>query len=218
MADAHQDDHQANIFWDSEGDAWFRRNRERLAGFDPADDITCQMLAQFGFAPKRVLEVGAANGFRLAALAEAYNCEVLGVDASALAVADGVGRYGLDLRQQAAERLDVPGTFDLVITHFLLHWISRDTLPQLVERITHATAPGGLLAIADFHPDASCDIPYHHLPDEDVMTYKRNYGALFEQTGAYRTIGMVTGDHSELKPRTGVSSEDRIAVWLLEKR
>jgi SAM-dependent methyltransferase len=206
------------VFFDGEGDAWFARNRARLEAFDPASDLPLSLLRSLGVRPRRVFEIGCANGFRLAALAAEFGCEVAGSDASAAAVVDARQRYGLELlHQDAAEALPQSAS-DLVILNFVLHWIPRARLAQLVESVTLALEPGGLLLIGDFDPDAEIDVPYHHLPGAGVMTYKRNYPALFEELGRFRTVGFLTADHATLEARAGVPSADRIGIWLLEKR
>lgn len=206
-----------SAFLRGEGDAWFARNRARLESFDAADDLPLTLLRSFGAQPRRVFELGCANGFRLAAIADEFGSEVHGSDASAAAVADGRGRYGLELScQDAADPLP-EAAFDLVILNFVLHWIPRPHLAALVDSVARSLEPGGLLLIGDFDPDADIDVPYHHLPDAGVMTHKRNYAALFEETGALRMVGKLSGDHATLRPAAGVDSSDRIAVWLLEK-
>jgi len=208
---------QERVFLDGEGDAWFGRNRARLEGFDPASDLPLTMLRMFDAQPKRVFEVGCANGFRLAAMAAEYGCEVGGSDASAAAVADAQRRFGLTLSCQDAAQPIGREVFDLVILNFVLHWVPRERLALLIKSVLAAVAPGGLVLIGDFDPGEDVDVPYHHLPSAGVMTYKRNYGAQFAEAGGLQLVGKLSGDHVTLRPGLGVSAQDRMAVWLLER-
>lgn len=209
---------QSEAFLNGEGDAWFTRNRERLLSFDPEKDLVCNVIEQDGIQPKRILEIGAANGFRIAALGKKYACPVVGTDASVAATEDGRRRFGIDLVCAPAESLDgIDGTFDLVVIHFLLHWLDRHVLPQLLAGVAERLQPGGHLVLGDFHPDHDEDVPYHHLPGESVMTYKRDYGRLFEDSGPFDLKGITAADHETMLPSTTVASADRIAIWLLER-
>ena len=208
---------QSKAFEEGEGDAWFARNEARLLSFDPVQDLACRVLKDVQCAPSRVLEIGAANGFRLAALRDRYGCEVVGTDASSRAVEDGKRRYGIELHCSSAESVELSGTFDLIVIHFLLHWMDRASIPILQERVSELLVPGGLLLLGDFYPDSDIDVPYHHLPSQEVMTYKRDYGALFAHSGDLQLVGLTTGDHQDMQARPGVKSEDRIAIWLMER-
>ncbi|MFT5080697.1 MAG: SAM-dependent methyltransferase [Planctomycetota bacterium] len=212
---------QGAAFLQGEGDQWFQRNREKLLGFDADQDLAIGLLRKHGLAPKRALEVGAANGYRLAALRDEYLCEVRGSDASAMAVADGRERYGVELTCQAAEDFSNLGGCDLLLLHFILHWVDRELLPALTKSVCDVVQTGGYLLLADFAPDRDEDVPYHHLPPGSAMTYKRDYAAHFVNTGCFRVVECMHADH-----RTGhkidlarerIPSAERMGFWLLER-
>ena len=58
---------QDRVFSDSEGDRWFARNRRALNAFDASAD-SARLLELYSLWSYSVLEIGAANGFRLAAI------------------------------------------------------------------------------------------------------------------------------------------------------
>ncbi len=60
---------QDQIFAASEGNQWFERNKVALARFDPETDFPIRLLQLYDLQPQRVLEIGAANGYRVAAIA-----------------------------------------------------------------------------------------------------------------------------------------------------
>lgn len=66
---------QKSEFLGGEGDAWFLRNMKE---FDAARDPLVAGLSGLGMTPRRVLEIGCANGARLSAIRN-----VLGADAGA---------------------------------------------------------------------------------------------------------------------------------------
>lgn len=208
---------QGAAFLQGEGDRWFLRNREKLIAFDVEQDLATVLLRKHGVVPTRVLEVGAANGYRLAALKQLFGCAVRGTDASAMAVADGQQRFGVELTCQAAEDFDGLGGCDLLLLHFILHWIDRALLPELTKNVCEAVSIGGYLLVADFAPDLDEDVPYHHLPPGSATTYKRDYRSHFVQTGCFREVACLHADHRTGLPGDAIPSSERMGFWLLER-
>ena len=208
---------QGAAFLQGEGDQWFLRNREKLTQFSPERDVAMGLLCKHALRPKRVLEIGAANGYRLAAWANRFPCDVKGSDASPMAVADGRERYGIELLCQAAEDFRGLGECDLMLLHFILHWVDRDRLEQLTAEVSQAVVPGGNLLVADFAPDSPVDVPYHHLPPGTATTFKRDYGAHFVRTGHFRQIERIFADHRTGQPGVNIPSAERMGFWLLER-
>ena len=209
---------QASAFSSGEGDAWFNRNRDKL-GADPEHDEPLKLLELVGSTPNRVLEIGAANGFRLEWLRQRYGASCSGVEPSADAVEDGVSRYPeISLKRGLAHKLAFPdGSFDLVIINFVLHWIDRNLLTRTMAEIDRVLEDGGHVLIGDFSPDVSTTVGYHHLPDSGLWTYKQNYPGMFEATELYRIVAGITWQSGEPSNRSGIPSYDRAATTLLEK-
>src|SRR5215813_11475626 len=108
------DSSQKNVFLESEGDAWYARNQQHLLA--PGQDIVLTTLREAGVAPKSVLEIGCANGYRIADICQEFGARGCGIDPSSRAVADGRSRYpSLSLEVGTADRLPfAEGQFDLV--------------------------------------------------------------------------------------------------------
>src|SRR4051812_29399517 len=84
---------QDNLFMESEGDRWFERNRAALHGFDAASDWPLKLIDLYGLQPESVLEIGAASGFRLAALHSRSGARVVAVEPSAQAILEGKASF-----------------------------------------------------------------------------------------------------------------------------
>lgn len=218
--DTASDTLQTRVFIEGEGDRWFERNRHALLQADWTIDAPLRLLDAHALQPAHVLEVGAANGYRLAALRARFGCEACGIDASAAAVADGMARFpGVHL--QTAPSHSIPfadSAFDLVIANFVLHWVDRALLLRTLAEIDRVLVDGGHLLIGDFLPDEPTRRPYHHLPGRDVYTYKQDYAAAFLATHCYESVGMLSGAHSPDVPAAAVTGRDRIGTHLLRKR
>ncbi|MGY3864864.1 class I SAM-dependent methyltransferase [Aeromonas bivalvium] len=80
--------HQKNVFMAREGNEWYERNKSAILGKSLASDPIFKALTYLGCKPARILEIGCANGWRLAQLAEHYGAQCHGVDPSASAIQD----------------------------------------------------------------------------------------------------------------------------------
>jgi len=189
---------QDSAFWESEGDNYHRRNRGRLLEKQrELSDVPLRMLDLYGdFKPKRVLEIGCANGWRLGALQRRYGCECVGLDPSEEALADGSKLFP-NVRFMRGIAADLPlknETFDLVIVYFVMHWISRDKLLRSAAEIDRMVGDRGFLLLGDHLPSWPTKTRYHHLPNEQFFTYKQDYAELFLQSNLYSRITRVTFD------------------------
>jgi SAM-dependent methyltransferase len=210
---------QTQIFAAGEGDRWFVRNRGEGYAPDADADFPLSLIELFNLNPQSVLEIGASNAARLACVAERYGSSVVAVEPSGQAIADGLDRFpGVEFIQATADAIPTDRTFDLVIVNFVFHWVGRPELLRAVAEVDRLLADGGHLIIGDFFPDAPTKVRYHHLPKQEVFTYKQNYAAIFLATGMYVQVGMLGGDHALPGQPTTAEPNDRIATWLLQKR
>jgi SAM-dependent methyltransferase len=207
---------QDEIFTSSEADQWFERNKHVLGQLDPSD-VPLRLVELYSLAPKTVLEVGAANGYRVAEIGRRTGARAVAIEPSAKAIEDGRTRFPqVEFHQGQARELPVQGSFDLVIVHFVLHWIDRRNLLRCVAEIDRVVADGGYLVIGDFHPWHATSNKYHHLPDENVMTFKQDYAQLFVASELYQPVGMLTSYGFKLD--AAVPDDRRAGVTLLRKR
>lgn len=221
---------QSNIFRNGEGDAWFERNRAAILDRSAPDGV--EYLVECMSERQRiasVCDVGCANGWRLARLATrvANGARLAGFDASPAAIADGRGRWpALELAVGVAHQppFEPDRRFDLVITSFVLHWVGRDEFPLTVAAIDGLLTWGGYLILADFLPDVPSKRAYHHLPNQDVKTYKQDYAEAFLGLGIYLEVARITFDHNKLLDSSvgnlrlgSVVSGDRCCAVLLQK-
>jgi ubiquinone/menaquinone biosynthesis C-methylase UbiE len=209
---------QDDIFSASEGNRWFERNKSHLEKFDPETDWPMKLIELYSLCPQKVLEVGASNGVRLAAIAERYQSLTVAVEPSADAVQDGQTRFPhVVFKQGVAHDIPVQDEFDLVIVNFVLHWIDRRNLLRSIAEIDRLLVEGGFLIVGDFFPANATRVPYHHLPCQEVYTYKQNYATVFLASGLYKTIGLLTGEHASHTLRADVSEHECMCVCLLRK-
>lgn len=190
---------QDALFATREGNNWYRRNQVAL-GKEDKIDWPIHLLEQVDRSNSidSVLELGCSTGFRLARIKREFHPQArcVGVDASAEAIAAGTVLYpDLELYQGVLATPLLEGVFDLVIVNYVLHWVDRSTLLRSVCAIDDHVKDGGLLIIGDFLPDYPQRRRYHHLPNDEVYTYKQDYPALFTGLGLYHELARLTYNH-----------------------
>lgn len=206
------------VFAQSEGDNWFERNRRALEAFDAKADLPLRLIELYGLRPRKVLEVGAANGYRLAELAKAREIEGTAVEPSADAIAYGRAKFpGIKFIQSSAAKIPLEEKFDLIIVNFVFHWVDREKLLCSVAEVDRLLADGGFLIVGDFFPANFTKVRYHHLTEEEIYTYKQDYARIFLASGIYEGISFLAGGHGSKSLAADISEDDRIGVWLLKK-
>jgi SAM-dependent methyltransferase len=209
---------QDRLFSESEGDRWFERNRRALNAFDASADLPLKLIGLYGLNPGRVLEIGAANGFRLAAIRERTGAQVVALEPSALAVLNGKASFPfIAFIRGTASAVPLRESFDLVIVNFVFHWIDRQSFLRAVAEIDRLVNNGGFLLIGDFYPSNRLQVRYHHLETNEVFTYKQNYAATFLASGLYHPVSLLTAHHSDAELQARVTESERIGAWLLRK-
>lgn len=209
---------QDRVFSDSEGDRWFERNRRVLNAFDASADLPLKLIRLYGLTPERVLEIGAANGFRLAAIHQCTGAEAVAVEPSAQAVLNGKASFPfITFIRGTASAVPLRESFDLVIVNFVFHWIDRQSLLRAVAEVDRLVRDGGYLLIGDFYPANQLQVRYHHLESEEVYTYKQDYAATFLASRLYHPVSFLTADHASKELQARVAENERIGAWLLRK-
>jgi len=168
-------------FLNGEGDAYFARNSsvlvrdEAMAAADPVLSI----LVGITPFPKRVLEVGCANGWRLRRIQGlgAETCH--GIDPSREAVMMGTQLYpALHLSIGTADSLQFEDeAFDLVVFGFCLYLCDPADHFRIVSEADRVLADGGSLVIFDFDPPQPYRNPYSH--QSGLFSYKMDFSRLF---------------------------------------
>lgn len=194
---------QDKIFELSEADNWFLRNRDYIVTKTKENDLITTLIEKISDKEKikSVIELGSSNGFRLNLLKNILlNCDkFVGVDVSNEAVKDGMQRYGLEMHNCAFDKFESDERFDLVIVNFVFHWIDRENIFKTISNTDKLLKDGGYLIIGDFLPDFPQKRKYHHLPTENVFTYKTDYTKVFKSLNTYKEVYKTTFNHDNAK-------------------
>ena len=172
---------QKEIFLQSEGDAWFTRNQQGVAGRKlPDEDALLRELLDLLPANAerlKVLEVGCGDGTRLAWIKNNLNAGCYGVEPSARAVA-AANAKGISAQQGTADALPFGNnSFDIVIFGFCLYLCDREDLFRIASEADRVLSSPGWLLILDFYSPAPRANAYQHRLG--VQSYKMDYRTLF---------------------------------------
>jgi SAM-dependent methyltransferase len=191
---------QKKLFLESEGDSWFRRNKDYLARdeFVKKDLIIQDVLSILAspLAPRgkaKLLEIGASNGRRIEWLEANAELETHGVEPSAAAVEDATAR-GLRVKRGTADSLDYEdGTFDIVVFGFCLCMCDADDLFRIAAEAHRVVKDGGWIVIGDFYSESTVYRDYHHVPG--FATRKMDYRRMFDWHPSYVCFSHKVVDH-----------------------
>jgi SAM-dependent methyltransferase len=226
---------QDEVFLASEGDAWFTRNRDKLeiegkldwpttlieelaenrSGGASGDEVAGSSVPAIA----AVLELGCATGWRLEGIRKRLNIRCVGVDASRQAIEYGRSAYpDVEFHQGTLAAVPLDETFDVVILQAVLHWVDRSRLAASVAEIDRLVRDGGFLSVGDFLPDFQQRRTYHHLPEQEIYTYKQDYARIFESLGTYRAIRRVTFEVNDARlPLAASDPDNRKSCTILHK-
>jgi hypothetical protein len=117
------------IFAASESDLWFQRNQAFPESIDLSKDGPLRMIELYGLVPTMLLEIEAANAWRVAAIANTIGCKVVAQDTANAAIAHGRVAYPqVEFVGRLASKIPLEDAFDLVVVNSVFHWIDHSTL------------------------------------------------------------------------------------------
>jgi SAM-dependent methyltransferase len=169
---------QKNLFLEGEGDRWFDRNRGVLV--KPIDDDpVCLAMVLTGMKPKRVAEIGCANGWRLALLRERYGCDIIGVEPSMEACIDAAATYRVPVVQSTASNPALSPPFDVLIYGFCLYLTDPADWLQIAAEGNALLSPGGHLIIHDFAPTSLLPHARRYEHRSGILSYHYDFSELW---------------------------------------
>lgn len=175
---------QKAAFFAGEGEAWLERNKNKLTG---KNDPVLEAIEKYSLDPAVILEIGCANGWRLVALKQQYDCVVWGCDPGA------DGEKNNILRRSAESTGMSIGCFDLVIYGFCLYLCDPEDYFQIVKEGDRVLADGGFLIVYDFN-DGPHKTKYKH--KEGLFSYHYDFSKLWLAHPAYSLYGRAVQDET----------------------
>lgn len=174
---------QSEIMMESEGDAWFDRNRHKLGARDPVSDV----IDELALVPTSVLEVGAADGWRLAKLRDRYACKVLGIDPS-MAACNEAARRGVPMYQMTANGLPVDDkSIDMLIYGFCLYLTDPADWLRIAAEGDRVLRDDGILIVHDF-VETTTPFARRYEHCDGVLAYHFDFAKMWLSNPLYRLL------------------------------
>ena len=131
------------------------------------------------FKPKKIVDLGCTVGHSTLPFAEVFpQAEVHGVDVGAATLryaharAEGMGLKAHFTQQDAAALKYEDNSFDLVVSHILLHETSGKAIKDVYKECYRILKPGGMMIHADLPPFGDMDVYQQFILDNE--TYYNN--------------------------------------------
>jgi SAM-dependent methyltransferase len=177
---------QKDIFLASEGDAWFARNCDRLG----ERDIVSGVIETAGIVPKRVLEIGCSNGWRLSRLRRKYGCKVVGVEPS-IEACTAAAANGLDVLNRTASHLPGGSGFDLVIYGFCLYLTDPADWFGIVSEGDRVLNNGGYLLVHDFDMTGAAPFARKYEHRTGILSYHVDFAKFWLAHPHYHLLEVI---------------------------
>ncbi len=150
------------------GDIWYDSNINELGKDDPVS----MLIEAINLHPKRVLEIGCSNGWRLKRLKDKYGCEVTGVDPSEKAISAG---ESWDLFVGTADNLEevgADGQFDVIIYGFCFSFIDPNDYFKVLAEGNRVLQDGGMVLLYDRPAVFPMKQQYAEVKTKDQKTFE----------------------------------------------
>lgn len=202
---------QSKAFLEGEGEAWLKRNKGKLPVEDDPVLFALEMYPEIN--PKKVLEIGCADGWRLKKLQSIYKCEITGVEPGAV---HGGGEWiyrgtadDLPFSQQSR------AAFDLVIYGFCLYLCDREDLFRIAAEGDRVLKDRGYLVVYDFHAPRPFAREYVHR--KPLKSYKMDYSKLWLANPAYSLVTRQYFGSDDDQTSVVILQKDIGAAWPIKK-
>ena len=206
-----------NIWMNFEGDSWYERNKKNLDE-RKGKDFPILLIKLYNIKPKRALEIGGADGYRIAEINKLYQSEGTVIEPSQKAIKNGREKYpSVKFIHGTCNSVKTKETFDLIILNFVFHWIYRENLYSSIAAIDRMLEDKGYLIIGDFGTDFPIKRKYHHLKDIDFYTWKMPYEELFRSSGRYIEIAKLKFNHDTHSLSGDINIDNMGSVVLMKK-
>lgn len=194
---------QRDLFLEGEGDAWLDRNRSTLSkGLSVWHQLVVSavegLIASGSLPPTdhtKLLEIGCADGTLGSLLQDRTGSACSGLEPSKRGVSEAREK-GVEARRGTADSIPFDDAeFDVIIYAFCLYLCDPEDYNRIISECQRVAKPSAWVLILDFLVPSPTRRQYEHA--EGVISYKRDWPALFEADTAFTELFRYTGDHAD---------------------
>lgn len=172
---------QSDVFLSGEGEAWGNRN---AGHYHPDGDPVLDAIDKYKLPFKTVLEIGCADGERLAALREIYDSITWGIDPAG---------YPANVKGTASDTgLPFKEHFDIILYGWCLYLCDPADYLKIALEGDRLLKDGGHLIVYDFHADFPYKTPYKH--KKGLFSHHYDFSRLWLSHPGYSLYGRTIQD------------------------
>jgi ubiquinone/menaquinone biosynthesis C-methylase UbiE len=212
---------QQEIFAESEGDAYHKRNLGNLDRTDidkfVKNDAIVLAIKEIGFVPKILLEVGCGDAVRLECVRRLFGTRCFGIEPSSEAISFAQALFPhVSVSQGVASSIAFEdSSFDAVFFGFCLYLCDRQDLFKIAYEADRVLANQGILVLMDFCvPGAYYNEYKHHA---GIRAYKMDYATMFLWNPAYTRLYHKVFTHDPNVPADDSHPDEFVAVSIVQK-
>lgn len=182
---------QKTDFLEYRGTLWYERNKADRG--ENRDGVLMRLKRLPWIKPRRILEVGCADGWRLRQLQAHYGCEVYGLEPSKEAIAAGAAE-GTAIHRGTADSLPYQeDTFDMVIYGYCLGYCDPTDYLKIASEGDRILVDGGHIVIVDSQ-FVTTALDCHYIPFSDYggYWYKYDFRQLWLGSPVYKLVSLWT--------------------------
>ena len=210
---------QKEIFLESEGDNWYKRNEGTIDPYSPEILKILQYLKPISNQIGSILEIGCSDGSKTLILGKELDSQINGIDPSNFSISKAnakIQELGLsgNFIQGTADSLPfTDNSIDYIHFGFCLYLIDRELIPSVVsEALRILNFEKGFISIFDFDVTHTYANDYNHLAG--VKAFKEDYVAKFLETRNFHLV--FKENFSDGKPGLEQNEDNRIAITMLK--
>jgi ubiquinone/menaquinone biosynthesis C-methylase UbiE len=213
---------QKEAFLSYEADNYFQRNKSTIENYSSNEDIVINLLKEYNYQPKKILEIGCNAGYRLNGIKNEFpNSEVFGLEPSKEAINFGKSLYGnnVEFHNGTADDLSCfeSETFDLVIIGFVMYVVDRSILLKTISEIDRVTKNKGLLINIEFLARVPQKVIYAHIKEVPAFTFKQTYEDIFIASKLYQFLDKRNLNHNSKSLEISEDYDNNYSVTILRK-
>ena len=192
---------QKDLFLESEGDAWFKRNEKSFSkNFRDmkVHNATLSYLLSLPIANNKninLIEIGCGEGSLLSHIRKERHWNLYGIDPSKEAI-QKANKVGINASVGTADNLSFKeNTFDIILFGFCLYLCDINDLFKIANQTNRIAKKKAWIIIVDFWSDEFRKVPYKHL--EGVYSSKYDFSKMFSWHPHYPKIDHKLRDFSD---------------------
>jgi len=189
---------QEKIFLKKEADNFYKRNKKKFSKKDNLYKIIINQGSKIKNVKKlNILEVGCADGARLAMVKEKLNCNCYGIEPSSIAIKNKIDK-NIIIKKGIASKLNFNDKFfDIIIYGFCLYLVDISKLSDVFKEADRVSKDKSIIIVKDFYSKKSKVNNYKRF--KNIKVHKYDFSKIFTWHPNYTLINKIIYPYEDKK-------------------